>query len=180
MLVRWDRLVSVLLSLTAPPCRPFNVVSNSPMPSLQPKVRVNQQPPTSAAVCLPVCRTLTARRCCCSRCPPSRSAWTWSWDPPSSCVTRSSASRWPSTSSLPNEDPSGAPHWLKAPKAAIVVSRLLEDKNVRLVRGTPRSTLEPRSVRNLWDYEDILSLCFFSSVFLLHFYVALEENFWHL
>lgn len=61
------------------------------------------------------------------------------------------------------------PGWLKSPKATIVVSSSVEKnrKSVELDRGTPQSTSEPRSVRNLWDYEDILSLCFFSSVFFI-------------
>lgn len=49
------------------------------------------------------CRTSTVRPCCCWLCPPCRSVWTWSSAPPSSCVTRSSASRSPFTDSLPTD-----------------------------------------------------------------------------
>lgn len=131
-------------------------------------------PPHPSCVGLHVRRTSTARRCCCWRCPPSRSAWTWSWAPLSSCVTRSSASRWPSTSSSPNEDPSGAPCRLQAPQAAVVVSISLKKQNVGSVGGTPRGTLEQSSVRNSPDYKDDPSRCFFTSVLFVSFLT------WHL
>lgn len=43
------------------------------------------------------------RPCCCWLCPQSRSVWTWSSGLPSSCVTRSSVSKLPSTNSTPTD-----------------------------------------------------------------------------
>lgn len=46
-------------------------------------------------------RRLTDRRCCCWTSRQCRSAWTWSWDRPSSCATTSRGSSWHFINSLP-------------------------------------------------------------------------------
>lgn len=48
-------------------------------------------------------RTLTVRRSCCWLSPPCRSAWSWSWGPPSSCAIRSRELKWLSTPSMPTD-----------------------------------------------------------------------------
>lgn len=48
-------------------------------------------------------RTSTGRRSYCWHFPPCRSAWSWSWDPPSSCAIRSRELKWLSTPSMPTD-----------------------------------------------------------------------------
>lgn len=72
-----------------------------------------------SSLCVLLCRTSTVRPCCCWLCQRSRSVWTWSSDPPSSCVTRLSVLRLPFTDSTPTEqqatshpsDPVPVPVW---------------------------------------------------------------------
>lgn len=49
-----------------------------------------------------VLRRLMDKHCCCWTSQRCKSAWTWSWDQPSSCATTSRGSSWHFTSNLPH------------------------------------------------------------------------------